>query len=304
MKWELFFSKNMRGEIMKRWPVVITCVMLLMISGSAPSPMRSTKLQQELNALVQRGYTYRMLPNDMIELTNPLIGTKQLRSLREPNEPDIRAWAAQRGIPILEIDPATIDTGRYSGWYSHWTAVPLSNSDLVPLVIADINRDGNAEVYGGYKSYSSLDFGARIYEIDTNGNTRLLHEYVPRPGASLLSVDADGDSLVEVVWDLGGSLSDYEQPTQTELPTQFRFRHEELQGNLDPGFTEIYIGLLDQDTRTDLLYKGSERDSSSPIGATSKVYVAEYEPDSNNFIRVWSTQFVPGAAEHRRWIRH
>jgi hypothetical protein len=58
---------------------------------------------------------------------------------------------------------------------------------------------------------------------------------------------------------------------------------------VDPGFTGIYIGHLDGDQSTDFLYKGSEEPS------ISKIYVAEYNADSNNFVRVWSTTFVPGS---------
>jgi hypothetical protein len=50
------------------------------------------------------------------------------------------------------------------------------------------------------------------------------------------------------------------------------------------------VGALDGDTFTDLLYKGSEPDSVNPNGIT-KVYVAEYNADSTNFVRVWSNDY-------------
>jgi hypothetical protein len=60
---------------------------------------------------------------------------------------------------------------------------------------------------------------------------------------------------------------------------------------LQPGFSGVYVGSLDNDSLTDFLYKGSEPDSA--FGRT-KVYVAEYNPDSNNFVRVWATDYVYG----------
>jgi hypothetical protein len=247
-------------------------------------------LQRELDALPKSGFTYRMLDNDLIELADPVSGEKHLKSLREPSEAAIRVWAASRGVPILEIDPTQIDTNKYAGWYAHWAEVPLSNSEGIPLVVDDVDRNGKPEVYGAFCDFTSQDFEARIYEVDSGGTTQFRYRYVPRPGVSRVFTDVDRDSSREVLWSLGGGLYDYEQVVLDSLPTQLGFVHQRYRGMVSPGFTGIFVGSLDEDSLTDLLYKGSEPDSTNPNGIT-KVYVAEYNPDSVNFVRVWSNDY-------------
>jgi hypothetical protein len=138
------------GGTMKNWLVGIGVVLLLFLNGSTPSLMQNAKLQHEIEQLAHRGYTFRFLSTDMVELTNALTGTKQMRSLSPPSEETIRSWAAQRGIPIIEIDPRLIDTSLYAGLYKYWDTVPLSNTSGVPLVIGDVDGNANPEIYGIY----------------------------------------------------------------------------------------------------------------------------------------------------------
>lgn len=269
--------------------LVLALSFTLLIGGTAPSPFQRADVQRDLSSLTQRGFAYRMLDNDVIELTDPMSGEKHLKSLREPSEAQIRSWAAQRGVPILEIDPNTVDTCRYTGWYSYWVEIPLSNSEGIPLVVDDVDRNGKPEVYGAFNDFTSQDFEARVYEIDSNGAVQFRYSYIPRPGVSRMVADADRDSLNEALWSLGGGVYDYEGSPDS-LPTQLRFVHQRYQGEVSPGFTGIYVGDLDSDSLADLLYKGSEPDSTNPNGIT-KVYVAEYNPDSLNFVRVWSNDY-------------
>ncbi|MGA9115752.1 MAG: T9SS type A sorting domain-containing protein [Bacteroidota bacterium] len=265
------------------------------LNGSGSSLSISPKSQLELDALVRRGYTYRFLPDEVIELTDPFTGEKRLKSLREPDEAEIRAWAAGRGIPILEIDPNTIDTTRYTGWYSFFASVPLSSASGVPVVVGDLNGNNRMEIYGSYHD-STSDHMTKAYEVDSTGNVAELYTYLPRPGVARQVTDADRDGLMEVVFTLAGNAYDYEQATPTAIPTDLEFVHNRHWSGLDPGFTGVFLGDLDADSLVDFLYKGSEADSSGdPRNGIEKIYVAEFNHDSSNFVRVWSTRFVPGA---------
>src|SRR5207247_10601146 len=104
-------------------------------------------------------------------------------------------------------------------------------------------------------------------------------------------LDADGDSLAEIAFSFSGLISDFEQSTLTGLPIDLNFEHQRHQGNLDPGYAGIYFGSLDSDSQTDFLYKGSECDSIDTSNCITKVYIAEYNQQANNFVRVWSTDF-------------
>ena len=56
---------------------LLSLSLALLIGGTSPSPLQREAMQQDLDALVKRGFTYRMLDNDLIELTDPLSGPKR-----------------------------------------------------------------------------------------------------------------------------------------------------------------------------------------------------------------------------------
>ena len=279
-------------------PLIMAIALTLLMGGTAPSPFQRPDIQHDLAALTKRGFTYHMLDNDVIELTDPVSGEKHLKTLREPSEASIRSWAAARGVPILEIDPTQVDTKRYGGWYNFWTTVPLWDGIGVPLLVGDINRNGRADVYGVYLDTLSTEYQTRLYEVDSSDTILLQSTYVPGPGISRQFLDADGDSLKEVAWSRVGLVSGYEQNSADSLPVHLVYAYERYYHNWDPGYTGIYFGNLDGDSLTDFLYQGTGPDPNDTNIAISKTYVAEYDPGLQNFVRVWSTQFYPNSGAH------
>jgi hypothetical protein len=279
---------------MKRLALALCLTFALLSGGTLPSSLQRTDIQTELAGLAKRGITYRMLNDQMVELTDPLSGMTRVRSLKNADESVIRSWAARRGIPILEINPDSVDTARYVGMYTYFTTIPLSNASAGPLVVGDVDRNGKTDCYGAWSSAHS-SFESRAYEIDSTGTVNLRHNYSPDLVAAARQIcDADSDSLLEVVFTSSGLTYDYGQMSRDSLPTLFKFAHERYEGG-SPGLTGIYIGRLDCDNLTDFLYKGSEIDSS--LGEATKVYVAEYNAQANNFVRVWSSNYgFPGVA--------
>jgi len=150
--------------------LVVAILLTLLMGGTAPSPFQRPDIQRDLHALVKRGFTYRMLDNDLIELTDPLSGEKRIKSMREPGESAIQAWARSRGVPILEIDPTLVDTSKFAGWYLHWAEVPLSNGLGDPLLVDDMNGNGTPEVFGVFKYATSSAYESRVYEVDSAGS--------------------------------------------------------------------------------------------------------------------------------------
>jgi hypothetical protein len=220
-----------------------------------------------------------------------MTGSKHMRSLHEPSEAEIRAWAAVRRIPILEIDPVQVDTARLTGWYQYWGRLPLTNGLSLPLVISDVDRDDCAEVFGTYRN--SFIFQTQIYKIDSNGIPTFLFRYPRDTGAPLNIVDSDLDSLKEAIFDYA-SILNFEQPTLNSLPTAANYRHPTWERNFQTTFAPPWIGYFDDDSTTDLLYKGSECDFIDTSICNTKVYVAEYDQHAQNFVRVWSTDFGLG----------
>ena len=283
---------------MKRLPVVIACAMLLTLNGTVP--IQNAKHQRKLDALVQRGFTYTMLPDNMVELTNLFTGTKQLRSLREPSGPEIRSWAAQRGIPIMEIDPAVIDTMAYSGWYRFWTQVPASTPANDFPLIEDVNDNGLLENYGTTVDTVYPNAGyMRIYEVSTDGLSVLRHTYPPPPfpanATNITDINKNGLFELCIVNAQLHMMKFFEQPTKIQLPTALRFTFTLTQAEIgDPTMTPFF-GNLDGDNATDCLYVISEPDSDSTGTIPHKIIVAEFDSFLNNMKRVWESPMPPKA---------
>jgi hypothetical protein len=274
---------------------LLSCAVLtmLLLGGHTPTPLQRQDLQRDLTALTKRGFTYRMLDNDLIEVMDPVNGEKRLKNLREASEPTIRAWAAQRSIPMLEIDPNTIDTSQYNGWFNYWSRLPVSTDpgQGEPPIVGDVNRNGKTDVYGLYWDSGTAQ-KTYAYEVDTNGAVSFLHDYSPILRIPIGLIDADRDSLVELsLLNFGDSTLYFEQPSLTLPPVNFQFGHRHIEGGLGVGYTHIVYTHIDGDSLIDLLYKGSERDSVDTTQYREKVFVAEYKPQVNNFVRVWSTDF-------------
>lgn len=271
----------------------------LLMGGTAPSPFQRPDVQRDLDLLMRRGFTCRMLDKDVIELTDPLSGKRHLKTMREPTDATIRSWAAARDIPILEIDPNTIDTSRFRGWYTYWTTVPLGNGIGSSLVVGDLNHNEQADVYGGYLDSLNTDYETRLYEVDSTGQVSLRYRYSPRPGVSRQEADVDHDSIQEIVFSLAGIISGYEQHSRDSLPVHLAYTYDRFYHNSQAaGPNTDFIGNLDNDTLVDFLYQGTgpyPRDTNVAIPET---YVAEYDPSLQNFVRVWSTQFYPNSGTH------
>jgi hypothetical protein len=285
----------------------VAIALTLLAGGRSPSPLQKTELQHELRELTQRGLTYRFLKKEearihlgphraddsphlssLIEIKEEWSGFTRIKTLHEPDLAEIYAWADTQGIPILEINPALLDTSQWTGWYTYWTQVPLSNGFGFPLLVGDADENGRPEVYGIYRDFTSSDFESHIYEIDSNGVPVFRHAYVPRRGASRQFVDSDGNSLTEVVIPLGDTAFVYEQQSPSSLPIHPKFSHAMFEYPGTASRARVHMAHLDNDALMDFLYLGSEPDSTEPGGFRAGTYVAEYNSGVNNFERVWS----------------
>ncbi|MBS4029471.1 MAG: T9SS type A sorting domain-containing protein [Ignavibacteriales bacterium] len=250
------------------------------------------QLQREIDDLHRKGITTHFLNDTTIAIEQAWSGFKRAKTLSEPTEGTIRTWATQHNVPVLEIDPTLIDTNLYSGRYTYWTTVPISNTIGGPLLVGDLNRNGKSEIYGLSKEYLT-DYMSHVYEIDTNGNYTLLYNYVPRRGSSMQFVDTDTDSLKEVVLNYGDSCFNYEQTTPTSLPTRRNFNYGMWQFQGTAIWTFYKMTNLDNDSHIDFIYRGSEPDSVDSVNLFHNyTYVAEFNPSINNFQRVWKTQLL------------
>lgn len=279
---------------------ILVLILLLAVVPISPSqsPLSTSshfipRLRDELGTLVQQGCSYRFINESTVEILERLSGARFVRNLSEVDESQIRLWAAHRNVPIIEIDPNEIDTSRFLGWYRFFAQVPVSSGFGYSMVVANLDGDENPEFYGTFQNFTPA-FSARVFDIDSAGISHELLTYLPYPGVSRLLTDADRDGLMEVLFTYSAKASNYEQPIENGIPTLLQSVHLCQTSLLSPGFTGIYSGQMDADSAMDLLYKGSETDSTGdPRNGIAKEYIAEWNPDSTNFVRKWSIQLNP-----------
>ncbi len=281
-------QRPLRGKI----SCLILAVAILMLGGQLSSPIQRASLETELAQLKERGLTYRVLDNTTIEINEQTTGFKRVKTLQEPSEAEIRAWAAQRGIPLLEINPATIDTNLYAGRYRYWTQIPISNDIGSRPVVGDIDRDGKAEAYGLYKEYSMFDPLARIYEVDSVGTATLQHTYLPFPGVADGIADIDKNGRLETYWIRSYVIRFFEQSAPSVLPTDFLLSYSTIEQNLGVSFSSPVAGFIDEDCFTDILYYGTFADSTDTSNTLVGLAIAEFDSTSRSFRRVWSQQHM------------
>jgi hypothetical protein len=282
----------------KRILFVLVILGCIFSGGTLPSSLQRTDIRTEFAGLAKRGITYRMLDNEAIELTDPISGMTRVKSLKSVDEAAIRSWTTRRNVPIIEINPSNIDTSQYSGWFNYWCSVPLGNSTGGPLIMKDVDGDGNVEAFGAYLDTLSSDYGARCYEIDSLGVVTLRAIYTPRPGVARQFSDVNNNHLEEIDWSLSGVVSGYEQSERDSMPVHLLFAHNRYYHNSSPGYTGINICDLDGDDSIDFLYEGtfpSPQDSNITLANT---FVAEFNRATNSFERVWSDNPIANSLSH------
>ncbi|MDP2209205.1 MAG: FG-GAP-like repeat-containing protein [Bacteroidota bacterium] len=272
--------------------IFVFMMVLVTILSSTSFKFDNKNLKEELEQLKQHGITYRFIDENTIELEQEWSGFKRTKTLAQPTEADIKAYIQKHDIPLLEIDPAIIDTSQYAGWYNYWATVPVSNNFGDPLQVGDIDNNGKAEVYGIYRQYYSWDWESHIYEVDTNGKVTFLYQYIPRRGASMQFIDVDKNGLKEVVFRFGDSSFFYEQSAPNELPINRKFTHAKYEYPGTAIGTKETVINMDNDSLIDFLYRGTEWDSTHTYSIL-KTYVAEYDPIINNFKKIWSINLLP-----------
>jgi hypothetical protein len=176
---------------------ILVGMMVLMLGGQMSSPIQRARLQQEIAQMQRRGYTVKFLDNNLIELTEPMTGAKRLWSLDQPSEGEIRAWAARRGIPILEIDPRTIDTARFTNWFRYAGSVPVGMGGSVDeIIVGDIDNNNRSEVYGFNKLFPEPEVA--IYEAASESLSNHRYTYRPFPGGPIGLTDIDRNLRTEL----------------------------------------------------------------------------------------------------------
>jgi len=182
-------------------------------------------------------------------------------------------------VNTISIDLRFIDTALYSRKYTFWQDVTVSTHSFSRLVIGDVNKNGQPEIYGWRKEYNTARLPCSIFELDSLGRFRFAHQYNDSIKSAKNIYDINYDNREQIY--LSPRNRDaliYKSETDTSLPIIEDFRYNEYTSQKDnPTF-----GDFDKDGKTDFLF-----DLMTP----SKLIISEYNPIINNFQMVYEFDY-------------
>jgi hypothetical protein len=264
---------------------ILVGAIVLMLGGQLSTPIQQTSLQQRIAEVQQQGFDIKT-KDDTITVTNMRTGLTLRRTASTPSGDEVRRWGSERGIPIVEIDPARFDTSMNRRRFVHWARVAAGREYGEEFsVVGDVDGNGSPEVYGYYRLPNRWEPELRIYEVDLQGNSQLRYRFPGFPGVPWALTDINDDALIELVLGdfFGHQMKFFKQTKSYRLPTDslFSFPFSET-----VGFTPAF-GLLDSDQFMDCLFRdvATDSQSGSPV---RMVTLAEYDSFTQRFVRRWS----------------
>jgi hypothetical protein len=274
----LFFYAGLKEGLMVRRCGIVT-VAMFWFAGLVHA--QSQSIDAQLQVLKDRGLQYNFITDTEIVITDSASGVRTMKTLREPPESEIRAWADRKRIPVLEIDPALIDTSQWTGWYNYWTLINVGNALRNPTPVLDFDGNGYPEAYGTFGGLSVEE--GRAFEVFPNGSSIQRHAFEPAgPRIFYHALDIDGNGLFEVTGSFGEPLRVYEQLTPTSLPTTIKFIYNGYNGAGRYSSREPMVN-MDGDSLIDYVHRGAD----SLISFYYLTRISEYDPSIQNFRKAW-----------------
>ncbi len=195
-----------------------------------------------------------------------------------------------RAVPVNSPDVQVFDLPNtpdslFDHVYTFQEKILVGGGLGYPLVIGDFNHNGLTDFTGMYKIIQDYEIGqAGIIERQSDGDFELqwLADYSDSAVTPLAMTDIDEDGLLELNVKRTQDFYNYESTSADSFPDSLNFKYRMWQISGAVG-SETFVH-LDQDNQMDVIYVGD--DSLPPSG--QKVYVAEYDPQHNNFMKRFS----------------
>jgi hypothetical protein len=167
----------------KRFVVFVTVMIMFMLGGSSEN-----RLRQRMIAVGNGMYRF--------ESSDGAVRYKDM-SLMEAT-----SLAVTDSIPIdtFVVNLRTLDTTMYPGRLTYWDEIPIANNYAHTILVGDVNRNGNLEMYGYTQSFN--DYNPRpiqAYELDADGIFRGKFTYPDTFIMSQAIYDVDRDGMDEIM---------------------------------------------------------------------------------------------------------
>ena len=122
------------------------------------------------------------IPGEVYKITDKISGRSTYKNFGE-YKPKNKLHKTTVAVDTTVIYPDLVDTTQFAGMYEFWTSVPVGSSGPEVIIIGDVNKNGQTELYGGrYNSYTHI-------------NERSMYEYNPNSESFEFKTDMPWDSL-------------------------------------------------------------------------------------------------------------
>ncbi len=270
---------------MKKIEIAILVFALTIITAAQTKTVLIERLRNDRFQTVEK----TNLHGEVYKITNKLTGRSYYKNLGE-YKPKDKLHKTSVVVDTTIIYPDLVDTTQFDGMYEFWTRVDVGTSAPIPIVVGDVNNNGNVELYG-----NRINSYLRI-------NERSIYEYNPTiddfeykadlPWDDSISFYRDFTQIYDINMDskeeifIAGSFQfvDSLQPFKTartfklndstDLPTELDFEYKQNNQMNDPLWGEY-----DKREGTDLFYCGE--------GDDLRVAAARYDKTTNSASTVY-----------------
>jgi len=248
---------------------------------SIPISVFSQNYTEDLSKLINNpGTKITMLPDSIVEIANSWFGiTKQV------DISDQKMHISSFEDEMQMFDLININDSLYAYRFDSIATYPIGGFLGYPMVIGDFNQNGKLDLAGSYRVEAIQDLNrAAIIELQGTGRFSLEILYDDTLTKPLAITDLDNDGLAELNIRRHHYFYNFEQRSQNSYPDSLNIIHEMWQKYSNPS-SETFTD-MDYDNNMDVIYIGA--DTLEPYG--QKVYVAEYVPSTNSFIKRFSNR--------------
>jgi hypothetical protein len=186
---------------------------------------------------------------------------------------------------IQIFDLINADTNLYRNNYNYAGKVLVAGALGYPMTIGDFNSNGKPDYVGGYKISVNLNISdCAIAELLDDSSFVIQQIYTDSVVIPLAATDVDNNQIKEInLRKAGGQFFyNYKSENSNSYPDSLNFNYRTWQMGGSIG-SETFAD-MDNDGITDVIYKGD--DLEEPSG--TKLYVAEYCAEVNNFVKRFS----------------
>ncbi|MBK7378529.1 MAG: VCBS repeat-containing protein [Ignavibacteriales bacterium] len=252
--------------------ILVCCLLFLVGSFSYTQSKYQTKEEKLQQLKTREDIKVTEVEKDLLKLEYPN-GKVLYKNIGDYKPPTANNIIYSPTFDSTIIDLSNIDTTLYSGMYSYWQEVPLTNFDFSHILVGDVNNNGKTELYGARKFFETDSEPISIYELNDQDEFVFKYQYDSADLSwNIYDIDKDDNQDFHVLG-YGGDQRIFSKESDTSFAKELNFSFY-----YPAQLSDQTLADFDSDQYTDLLFAKS---------GLPNVHIFEYNPNTNNFDSVY-----------------